>query len=160
MAARGQGCQWGQIVHRKASQEEFWERGRKRGTRLQLGHPAPQAQEDTPLTLSPDVVGLSYPQIGRRSPPEPGWGTQLSLPPAPCRAGSTCQQTHPRPAPMFYFISSSSSGNRSKLEAANWSQKSRAVTSSPACGSQESYLNPSRPSPRSWRGWRIFQKPK
>lgn len=67
---KGRGIQGAKLYLRRRSRW-FWERGKESGYPSLARQSAPKPVR-TPLTLSPDVVGLSYLQIGRESPLESG----------------------------------------------------------------------------------------
>lgn len=121
LAGRGRGIKGSQTVPKKASQRNSGRR-KENGTHLWLGCPAPKLQEDTPLTHSPDVVGLSYLQIGRRAPRVLAGDTFV---PPFCSsqglAAPASKHTHAQRG-VFRF-SSSNPGSQKQTGAANWPQE-------------------------------------
>lgn len=159
VAGRGHACQWGQPVPGKASRRNSWERSRNRGDTSPASMPCPQAQGPSPQEVTPLLLIPQHGEALRSHSQVTGgasqswWGTQLSLfrPLALEVLGSTCQPTcWCPPLRIFHLISPPGLAiNRSELQAASWPQRAGLL---PPLGSaaQESYLNPSRPSPRSW----------
>lgn len=149
MVERGQGCQWDQMVPKRHPRGVPGRQAGK-GACLQLGQIQELCpQEDTPLMLTPALLFLN----GRRSPPRAWVGTELSLPPPPCRAGSTCQRKHTHTITLHllsYFL-------LWPQGAANWPQRAGSLPH-PHSVALQNALNLSTPSPRSPQGWHIFQK--
>lgn len=157
VAGRGHGCQWGPSVPDKASQRNSWERSRNREDMSPASTPCPQAQgpspqEVTPLMLIPQrgEALLSYSQITGGASQSLMGDTAVPLPPP--RPRSAWQHLPARaPVPtagiFSYFLLQAWQpiGANCRQPAGPKEQGSAA---------QESYLNPSRPSPSSWgRGW-------
>ena len=107
-------------MRNKASPRDSWETGRE--TSLQLGHLASEPEDcalkDIPWILSSNML-RAHPPIPRLAE-----GAPQSLAGDTAAPPSLQGPQHLRPRLcIFYFISASSPGNRSQVEAANWPRR-------------------------------------